>query len=1276
MAATNEDFLFAQESLSLGFVTEAQVEEGFALQARMADDLQLDERLSVILVKRGYLAEEQARRVYAKIQPQQGEPGEIQGYRLLEVIGRGAMGTVYRALHLGLHREVALKILRQDLAGDRTQIERLRAEAAMLASLDHPNIVRALDAGESNGFPFFVMEYVEGETLRDRLRREGPLAEAEALRIARCVADALERARRMGVVHRDVKPGNVLISKAGVPKLMDLGLAKGPIDLGLTQHGATVGTPQYIAPEQALDPRKADTRSDIYGLGATLYAMLTGHPPFDGQTLAEILTKVLYQTPTPVRVLRPDASPEAGYLVERMMLRDPALRHRTPAQVVLDIDRLLQGTSILPPGFQGNWEAYLVRRQSRRLVVVAGATMAAAVAVAFGVRTFVERGRAEDARRSTEARIADWLTVPLAPRDDAPGLRRRAREGRELAREAGGAAPRNQGELRSRLSRIEEELGWLDVVAQAEAQSAQLEERNDFAAAERLWRTTIARIPAYGPAKALAEVRLGAVRFLSDQALEEGLASAFTRRPGRIEDVSDALDRWRQTVGRLAPTARQTQEATEAAAAADAVRQVAAAVGEGKNALLRGRIAERLAALELAGLRADVSARRAAAERELDLRLPAVTRHGFYNEGLLHRLVAEPFEDLEKMVAGRVDQHYRLSVAPEADRLAAEGRTVEALDGLLAFARAAAEEGAYPEVARAAAAQHAELEARHRAETERARAAFETLTVALVDRLRADDLPGARALFEEAARDPALYRPLSGPLARLAKVPDLYEAFWSRALDGLEARRGPDRALWLDPVALADGTTERNWEVRSVDRATRTFVVVSHRGGFPQKPATRSLAQLSPATRVALARLREGVPEDEALRAVHALAALPREVADFHARLDGLRRVREAFHRAGDDDGPLAAWLDAQIARLAAEVAAFEEAAGKHLENGRRRMSEGNYVQANYHFRLLQEPPLSYSAVARANEGEIAREVNRIRVELKMSDVQLALVTSKVTPRTQTPDALDVDILFELNTVEQVASVGSIFTAGLARLVSSGPGRVVTPESDPNDMALLLLPDQEGEVVTDRPLALEAFLDPSRPRSIAFDYWPRSHPLLLVIDLDGVHVAVLSADPRRTPFPPDVPRLDGERNPPKFDFHGRGRGVTFHVGPEIGDPAAWDWDDAHQGRHFVPPEVDREKVRDKLGTRFFAFEPNRQKPYRVKFEVEPDLDHDRGGVRLEIDGQTVLSDSGAAYKGLKRSKTPRYQILTYTTAMIDNLAFTGRVDPAWLDRTTRKEGTR
>ena len=367
MSATNEDFLFAQEAQNLGYVTEAQVEEGFLLQRRMAEDLKIDERLAVILVKRGWLADEQARRVRARVEPR-GAGAQIEGYQLLARLGRGAMGTVYKARHLRLNRLVAIKVLRRDLAADPTQVERLRSEAEMLASLDHPNIVRALDAGESNGFPYFVMEYVEGENLRDRIARDGPLDEERALEITRGLADALEKARRMGVVHRDVKPGNVLLTRQGVPKLMDLGLAKGPVDLGLTQHGSTVGTPQFISPEQAQDPRKADTRSDIYSLGATLYAMLAGRPPFEGSTLAEIITKVLYEQPTPLRVMNPAVSGEAGYLVERMMLKDPSLRYPTPADVVTDVDRILGGRSIVPVGFTGNWEAWLLRRrQWRRL---------------------------------------------------------------------------------------------------------------------------------------------------------------------------------------------------------------------------------------------------------------------------------------------------------------------------------------------------------------------------------------------------------------------------------------------------------------------------------------------------------------------------------------------------------------------------------------------------------------------------------------------------------------------------------------------------------------------------------------------------------------------------------------------------------------------------------------------------------------------------------------------------------------------------------------------
>ena len=183
MTAENLDFLFAEEARRLGYVTEAQVDEAIQLQRHMADDLQIDERLHVLMHKRSWLSEEQVRKVMAHVQPR-GNKAQIEGYRLIAKIGGGAMGTVYRARHERLNRDVAIKILRRDLGEDPTQMERLRAEARLLASLDHPNVVRALDAGEAGGYPYFVMDYVEGENLRDRIAERGPLDEGEALEIA------------------------------------------------------------------------------------------------------------------------------------------------------------------------------------------------------------------------------------------------------------------------------------------------------------------------------------------------------------------------------------------------------------------------------------------------------------------------------------------------------------------------------------------------------------------------------------------------------------------------------------------------------------------------------------------------------------------------------------------------------------------------------------------------------------------------------------------------------------------------------------------------------------------------------------------------------------------------------------------------------------------------------------------------------------------------------------------------------------------------------------
>jgi protein kinase-like protein/double zinc ribbon protein len=248
-------------------------------------------------------------------------------YRIVRLLGRGGMGSVYLARDLTLDREVAIKVIKT--ADDSREIyDRFRREAKTAAKLSHPNIVPLHAFGEVEGMPYFVMGYVRGESLADLLRRDGKLPEEEARRIFGEIADALDHAHRQGVIHRDIKPDNVLLEdESGRALLTDFGVAKA-VDKGetLTRHGSVVGTPHYMSPEQASGRTDIDGRSDIYSLGVMAYAMLAGRLPFEGKTAADILSKHLTQEPAPLRSVAPAVSDSTTQAIERCLAKDPAAR--------------------------------------------------------------------------------------------------------------------------------------------------------------------------------------------------------------------------------------------------------------------------------------------------------------------------------------------------------------------------------------------------------------------------------------------------------------------------------------------------------------------------------------------------------------------------------------------------------------------------------------------------------------------------------------------------------------------------------------------------------------------------------------------------------------------------------------------------------------------------------------------------------------------------------------------------------------------------------------
>ncbi|MBI3987187.1 MAG: serine/threonine protein kinase, partial [Lentisphaerae bacterium] len=266
-------------------------------------------------------------------------------FELLEPIGVGGMAAVLRARDKELDRIVALKILPPEMAADPENVQRFHQEARAAAKLDHENIARVFYCGEDQHLHFIAFEYVEGENLRTILERRGRLPVPEAVRYILQIAAGLEHAASRGVVHRDIKPSNIIISPSGRAKLVDMGLARslGRRDgKGLTQSGVTLGTFDYLSPEQALEPREADVRSDIYSLGCTFYHVLTGQPPVPEGTAAKKLHHHQHVSPVDPRQLNPDIPDEVAIILHRMMAKDPRERYQHPVHLIHHLMQVAQ----------------------------------------------------------------------------------------------------------------------------------------------------------------------------------------------------------------------------------------------------------------------------------------------------------------------------------------------------------------------------------------------------------------------------------------------------------------------------------------------------------------------------------------------------------------------------------------------------------------------------------------------------------------------------------------------------------------------------------------------------------------------------------------------------------------------------------------------------------------------------------------------------------------------------------------------------------------------
>jgi eukaryotic-like serine/threonine-protein kinase len=324
-------------------------------------------------------------------------------YELEELVGTGGMANVYRASDRLLERRVAIKVLHDRLAHDRDYVERFRREARAIARLSHPNIVTVIDLGESEGHPFIVFEYVAGETLRDLLRRERRLSVRSALMIVRDVARGLAFAHEHDVVHRDVKPHNVILDSEGTPKVTDFGIAR-PLEgqERLTTSGTLVGTSDYLAPEQATGGPVSE-RSDQYSLGALLYELLTGKVPYPADSPVQAAVRHLNDPVPSVCEVRPDVPPQVDGLVQKAMQKQSEDRFESTAAFVAALDACLapyeedtlsdltghdlSSQAVAPPAREDRARNRPVRttRGRRRVLRVLAAVLAAAALATLAV---------------------------------------------------------------------------------------------------------------------------------------------------------------------------------------------------------------------------------------------------------------------------------------------------------------------------------------------------------------------------------------------------------------------------------------------------------------------------------------------------------------------------------------------------------------------------------------------------------------------------------------------------------------------------------------------------------------------------------------------------------------------------------------------------------------------------------------------------------------------------------------------------------------------------
>jgi eukaryotic-like serine/threonine-protein kinase len=316
-------------------------------------------------------------------------------FLVLRLIGKGGMGQVYLARQQSLKREVALKVLRTELAADASALARFRAEAEAVARVTHANIVQVYAVGEQDGLHYMALEYVDGRNLREYLAKRGSPELPLALTIMRQVAAALQRASEHGLAHRDIKPENILVTRKAEVKVADFGLSRAFAGetpaANLTQSGITLGTPLYMSPEQ-VQGKPADHRSDLYSLGVTSYHLLAGEPPFKGATSFEVAVQHVQKGPPPLAAVRPDLPAELVAMVHKLMAKRPEDRYQSAKDVIRDLATIREGLGLAKSGFTPAPRFELTSSSPSQMALAAAATLPLAVETGTGWKKWAVGG--------------------------------------------------------------------------------------------------------------------------------------------------------------------------------------------------------------------------------------------------------------------------------------------------------------------------------------------------------------------------------------------------------------------------------------------------------------------------------------------------------------------------------------------------------------------------------------------------------------------------------------------------------------------------------------------------------------------------------------------------------------------------------------------------------------------------------------------------------------------------------------------------------------------